>query len=298
KIVGITAYLKDISRYDSEFRQYASIIFEARRNDVGWIESLKKIIEKDVASQVSFNLNAKNSVLITVHGIRTFAPWQNIIEDKINNFTNKFEHIKINYGFLNILCFLFPLTRRVFAKKIIQDIVSSIESNKDKRIHIICHSFGTYLVFHALNKVVNKDLRIENLILSGSVLKRDTSLLTTKKICNRIINDCAINDYVLLLCKIAVVGLGDAGRKGFIEPSDLIFSNRYFKGGHSVYFEDASFFEKNWMPVIFDNNNFNPQDERKEHMFSDITSALQNIMEHLKTIFWIALLPIIILFFI
>ncbi|HCO0308024.1 TPA: hypothetical protein N7D88_005029, partial [Escherichia coli] len=101
KIVGITAYLNDISRYESEFREYASIIFEARRNDTGWLESLKKIIEKDVESQVSYNLNEKDSVLITVHGIRTYAPWQNTIEEKITNISNKFNYIKFNYGFLN-----------------------------------------------------------------------------------------------------------------------------------------------------------------------------------------------------
>ncbi|WP_130947834.1 alpha/beta hydrolase [Klebsiella quasipneumoniae] len=287
KIVGITAYLNDISRYESEFREYASIIFEARRNDTGWLESLKKIIEKDVESQVSYNLNEKDSVLVTVHGIRTYAPWQNTIEEQITNISNKFNHIKFNYGFLNILCFLFPPTRYLFARKIIQDIRITVESNKNKRIYIICHSFGTYLVYCALSKLTHTDAKIECLIFSGSVLKRTTSLKKLKQHCNAIINDCAVSDYILLLCKMLVIGLGDAGRKGFIEPNDGVFINRYFKGGHSTYFEDKDFIEINWLPLIFDNKNIASRDERRNHIFSDVTNALQNIIEYLKIPMWL-----------
>nr|QKQ34334.1 hypothetical protein HPE44_07135 [Escherichia coli] len=74
---------------------------------------------------------------------------------------------------------------------------------------------------------------------------------TLKQHCNAIINDCAVSDYILLLCKMLVIGLGDAGRKGFIEPNDGVFINRYFKGGHSTYFEDKDFIEVNWLPLIF-----------------------------------------------
>nr|QKQ34333.1 alpha/beta hydrolase [Escherichia coli] len=34
-----------------------------------------------------------------------------------------------------------------------------MESNKNKRIYIICHSFGTYLVYCALSKLTHTDAK-------------------------------------------------------------------------------------------------------------------------------------------
>lgn len=287
KIVGITAYLKDISRYESEFRNYASVIFEARPNDRTWLDSLSNIIKKDVITEVASFLSEKNNTLITVHGIRTFAPWQSNIEDKISNITNNYNFIRFNYGYLNLFCFIFPFFRKKFSKKLINDIKNAITSNKNNRIYIICHSFGTYLTYSAITKITDPEVKIECLIMSGSVLKRTTPLNLIKDKCFKIINDCAVDDYILLLCKTLVVGLGDAGRKGFIEANDAIFINRYFNGGHSMYFENEKFIDAYWMPTIFNDKLVVLNDDRKNHLFSDLTNSIQNLLELFKPLLWL-----------
>ncbi|MFB4410180.1 hypothetical protein [Pantoea sp. ANP04] len=286
KIVGITAHLKDIIKYEAEFRHYASIIFEARINDISWVESLKKIIHKDVESDAAVYLRKEDNILITVHGIRTLAPWQKDIETKLKSLTNNFKFTHFNYGFLNVVCFMLPPTRYLFSKKIINDLELVVKNNSKRRIFIISHSFGTYLTYHALRRFYGSDVKIECVIFSGSVLRRDVSMEPLKKITRRIVNDCAVEDYILLACNSLVLGLGDAGRKGFKEPNDECFTNRYFKGGHSVYFEKDDFIEQYWMPLLTAEGDVANVDSRKSHIFSDVTNAVQNLLSYVKGGIW------------
>jgi YD repeat-containing protein len=66
-----------------------------------------------------------------------------------------------------------------------------------------------------------------------------------------VVNDCGLHDRVLLISQWVVLLTGSAGRLGFFGRLDDRFSNRFFPGGHSLYFAD-SFMREWWIPILAD----------------------------------------------
>jgi hypothetical protein len=84
-------------------------------------------------------------------------------------------------------------------------------------------------------------IAINTVILAGSVLKENfpwRDLIGTRVA--RVVNDCGLNDKVLLLSKLLVLFTGMAGRVGFTGATSRIFRNRYSPFGHSGYFQDRN----------------------------------------------------------
>ena len=72
-----------------------------------------------------------------------------------------------------------------------------------------------------------------------------------------------------IINRIFVLGLNDAGRRGFYGQNNDKFINRYFKGGHSLYFKNKnsnkSFMEENWLPYILKDKDLKVIDERNSN---------------------------------
>jgi hypothetical protein len=69
------------------------------------------------------------------------------------------------------------------------------------------------------------------------------------------VNDCGINDSVLVLSQLVVLFTGMAGRVGFYGFSGGTVFNRFFAGGHSHYFQPAgsdpdAFMRQNWLKLL------------------------------------------------
>ncbi|MDN5107115.1 response regulator [Aliarcobacter butzleri] len=283
KIIGITANINYIDEYREKFMKFTYIVYPAQINSKIWINNIINNTIKIVNSDIKNESIIKDKIVISIHGIRTFGLWQHKLDKLFKENSATINHHIFQYNFFDILSFIFPITRYLKAKKLIDKIKYIIDTNNNKKIYIISHSFGTYIIMKLLEKNIFPN-KIELLILSGSVLSPNYNII--EKISsnvNKIINDCGINDKVLIANRIFVLGLNDAGRRGFYGPNNEKFINRYFKGGHSLYFKNnncnKSFMEENWLPYILKDKNLKVIDERNsDNIFLDFINPLINIL--------------------
>lgn len=300
KIIGITANTQNIKEFRDEFINYTSVVYEAVINDNRWIYQIIENTKKLINSNIKNELNNKNKLLISVHGIRTFGQWQNTLTNIINENSNSIIHHSYKYNFFDILSFINPFIRRKKANELISKIKYSIDSNIDKKIYLIGHSFGTYIIAKFIENNAFEN-HIDLVILSGSVLSSEYDIQNklSPKV-NKIINDCGTRDIILIINKIFIFGLGDSGRKGFLGVNSDKIINRYFKGGHSLYFEDnknnINFMEENWIPYILQDKELKIIDQRNKNAW--YLDVIEPLIEILSFIFPIVMIYIIYLLFI
>ena len=294
KIIGITSFKDDILDFKDKFEKYTALIIEAQIQDVTWIDKIKDNIDQLVKTDIRLHNKYVNKILITMHGIRTFGDWQEKLEELIKGKTNSFDFIHFKYGFFSILLFIFPFARNLVINKLYKQFAFVMDQNLDKKIYIVSHSFGTYIVLKILEKY-KKDINIEVLIFSGSVIKStyDLSSLLKKKV-KRIINECAYNDYTLIINKIVVPTLGDAGRIGFLGYNDKSLRNRFVFGGHSIYFKNTknkeNHMSKFWVPLLV-SNNFKKSTQKKDPAFySDLTEPILSFWMLVKDFVFVSIL--------
>lgn len=283
KIIGITANIQFIEKYRNKFMEYTYIVYEAPVNSNKWIQQIIDNTIQIVNSNIKNESILKEKVLISIHGIRTFGSWQYTLTELIEDNSTSIKHYPFQYNFFDTVSFIFPLTRYIKAKRLIEKIDFIIKSNEDKQIYLVAHSFGTYILSKLIENSEFKN-KIELVILSGSVLSSNYNIIKkfSSKV-NKVINDCGINDKVLLVNRIFVWGLSDAGRKGFYGINNENFINRYYKGGHSLYFNknrsNKSFMEENWLPYLLQDKDLKVIDERESSNWKlDIIEPLITIV--------------------
>lgn len=210
-------------------------------------------------------------LIITVHGIRTFGQWQERLEGLVRKREPEaiFEHY--HYGYFSVISFIIPMFRWLATLTFRKQLLKLVDMYPDAEVTIVSHSFGTHLVGWGLLGIdPKKRPRIKNVILAGSVLKSGFpwgTLLDSKAV-DRVINDCGIDDEILILSQFCVLFTGMAGRLGFTGMTGTRFSNRYFSGGHSHYFgRDGKyadeFMERYWVPLIAGGGGIEQIDERQ-----------------------------------
>jgi CheY-like chemotaxis protein len=290
-IIGITANINDITEFREKFLEHAVTVLEAPINQTIWIEKIKDIILNTMETYLAEE-QKNDKIVISLHGIRTLGTWQNIFSDFINEKTKGIEHHSFKYGFFGLLFFIFPIIRIFHSKKFIKKIENIINKNSDKEIYIFAHSYGTYIISKLLEK--NSKIRINTLFLSGSVLPSNYDIY--KKFEDRvdkIINDCGINDFVLVINKLLVPFLGDAERIGFSGVNNKQIINRFFQGGHSLYFKNyknKNFMEYYWIPYLIDSKELSIIDERKDTLLLDFIEPLLTFLSMIKDLAFISLI--------
>ena len=197
-------------------------------------------------------------IVLTVHGIRTFGQWQtrlgNLLSQTDSNIISK--HYKFNY--FSALAFMIPFMRWMTTRRFMCQLKELKKWHSDARIDIVAHSFGTHLVGWGLRRLPEAERpKIHTIILAGSVLKPGFPWndLLDKGVVYRVINECGINDWVLVLNQLVVLFTGMAGRIGFAGMTGDQFMNRYYSFGHSDYFlkqrkPDDGFMAQNWIPLL------------------------------------------------
>lgn len=263
-IIGISAFDDIYENARNEFNNYGAftvIKYKQSLND--WKENLGIRLNQILNSKLyecSFSKNNDN-IVITVHGIRTLGNWQKRLTNIIKRYNNDVKVYNFDYGYFSLFAYIFPPFRYMIVKRFEKDLVRVFDCNLESNYHFICHSFGTYIVAKTLLKFSKDNFKVSTLILSGSVLGCyfDWNKLISNNKIVRVINDCGINDNVLIINKIFVLMSGMAGRLGFRGFSSDRLVNRYFIGGHSLYFyknnkEDDNFMEKYWVPLIVTND--------------------------------------------
>jgi len=217
---------------------------------------------KSTRPQAAPSAASPSKILVTVHGIRTFGQWQDRLR-KLTVAANPGILVEnYGYGYFSVIAFVIPLFRWLAVRSFRNNLKALMRAHEGASFTFVAHSFGTHLVAHALRSM-KPDERpdVELIILSGSVLRSAfdwASLMNPapgKPGIRRVINDCGLNDSVLILSQAGVLFTGMAGRVGFYGFTGAALVNRFFPGGHSHYFmppgDDPDVFMKRyWVPVL------------------------------------------------
>lgn len=250
KIIGITAHTADMGRFQNAFHRHCLAVIEAQRQSAEWKESIFRAIGQTRSSQLARTTDTRNVAVITIHGIRTFGLWQSRLQELIEQHTDGVAFHTYRYGYFSVVGLLVPLIRRLEVRRLGKRL-KALELSSADDYYVFCHSFGTYLATEALREIPASALANKKitLVLSGSVLPSNFDWTDVPAV-SRIVNDCGLSDFPLLMSQAFAPGLGMAGRTGFHGFSNERLVNRYHVGGHSLYFDGNEFMSKYWLPLL------------------------------------------------
>lgn len=197
-------------------------------------------------------------VIVTVHGIRTFGLWQERLGELLRStgFDGPIKHFK--YGYFSSLAFLIPPLRFLVVLRFARYMKILRAAYPEAKISFVAHSFGTHLVGWGLHRLSrHNQFPADVIILAGSVLKPTFPWndLISRGSARSVLNECGVNDGILVLNQLVALGTGMAGRLGFVGLLDDDFVNNYFKFGHSGYFVKNGvayddFMRKRWVLLL------------------------------------------------
>jgi len=271
KIVGITAFSDKFDEYNRIFSKHLESLLQTETGVLDWLDSLSDEVGYLIQAKITKDNLDKDLVVLAVHGIRTFGKWYEKLEKSLSRELNRNQFIKYDYGWKSFFFFISEESRQLEVNSFYKSIRNNIDTYKDKRVVIVSHSFGTYLVCNALDRLYDDfDIKFDTVILAGSVLKDNYQLDRICKNTELVINDCGCRDAPLCFSEGVVTGMGMAGRTGFRGGYPSLVQ-RFFKGGHSLYFgnyKSENFMEKYWINPILDKSSASNIDHRPNNIFS------------------------------
>lgn len=255
-VFGISQHKDLHEKYSDKFSELSFTLNYYSPITTDWKTRLTSLINWLSANnaQSSTRIRKSEKLIISVHGIRTEANWQKKLDKLVNESNSTGVSCRnYNYGFFDLVRFIFPHTRKKEVEKFSKHVKSLVRIYEKADVTFIGHSFGTYLIGYFLESLkLENSVRIDKIILISSVLPSDFPWHKIREIVsiNTIINDCGIKDKVLLLSQALVPGTGMAGRVGFHGFIDSAFQNRYFDAGHDLYETIDDYFERYCLPLI------------------------------------------------
>lgn len=244
-IIGLTEYSNLIYQFASDLELCRVFAYEYSDIDEAWKNKFLECVEEYTLKldQELVKVACKR-IVYSVHGIETNGDWQNELALNLNLDSEEFTHISHKYNFFPVISFLLPPLRWFEVSRFKKELEFIARKHPDCTITLIGHSFGTYLIAGALENISQHTTpNFDRIILCGSVLKSSfnwDNIICRHKIKN-ILNDCSLNDAPLILSQMIALGLGMAGRVGFKRKYGQVIENRYFKGGHSEFFNKEVF---------------------------------------------------------
>lgn len=185
-----------------------------------------------------------SNIVVLIHGIRTYAQWQELLKSELES--NDTKTYTIGYGYFDAFRFWFPFVFRRFPINKVKQQLRNIQTKHPKdKIIVVAHSYGTYVI----SKIISDepDIKVHRLLLCGSIIKNSFRWDKLARLPQGgIINDCGTKDIWPVLAKSLSWGYGSSGRFGF-QTSEV--ENRYHDLGHSDFFE-AEFMKQFWLPFI------------------------------------------------
>jgi formylglycine-generating enzyme required for sulfatase activity len=204
-------------------------------------------VEINVGAHVDSSPATQQLVLL-IHGIRTHAVWQNRVQRIIGD-NKQTIVVPIRYGYFDAFQFWCPVfTRAKVIKKVLKRYDDSLQRYASPQVSIIAHSFGTY----AISKIIeqNARIRLNRLLLCGSIVPEDFDWALYDKRVNEIVNDIGTRDIWPVLAKATTWGYGASGTFGFGNP---FVHDRFHDYYHSDFF-NSKFVHRYWAPFIKNGN--------------------------------------------
>lgn len=225
-------------------------------------------------------MSDRTEVVVLIHGIRTHAPWAEMVK-RVFSVSTSIHAIPIGYGYFDVVRFLFPGPwRRAAINKVTHELHAITSDFRNARISILAHSFGTYIVSNVL--MDSPDIRVHRLCLCGSIVDRS---FHWKRICpdqvTQIVNDCGTRDIWPLMASGFSVGYGASGTFGF---RSSVVVDRFHRFGHSDFFS-KSFAKEFWLPY-FEFGEVKDPEEDQEHPRS-APPMWQNLLSTAK--YWLGI---------
>lgn len=194
-------------------------------------------------------------MVISVHGIRTAARWQKDLADYLG--THSIRHRSHDFGHYSLLRFASDRSRQTkidefysFYSQLLREKDTGIDVfNYRTRPSVIAHSFGTYIVGHAMQKY--PDIQFDKVIICGSILPTefDWSTLFHRDQVNFVRNEYSAKDVWASRVGAFIPDTGPSGVQGFPSLSKVVSQERFEYFKHSDYFRRAHF-ESHWLPVL------------------------------------------------
>lgn len=190
-------------------------------------------------------------VVILLHGIRTLAYWQQPLTSLLQESIPGLVVRPIKYGYFDAVRLLFPFfSRGGPLRHVGRQIDLILDQYPGRRVVVLAHSFGTYLITALLAQ--KPRLRLHGLILCGSIVRRgfdwDRLVGTTgdRRQLQFVVNDCGARDIWPLLAQSVTWGYGATGTYGF---GDVAVTERMHYLSHSEYLT-TDFAKNYWVQIL------------------------------------------------
>ena len=136
---------------------------------------------------------------------------------------------------------------------------------------VIAHSFGTWLLGHALQ--ADPELRVGRVILTGCILRPDFSWaeLIARRQVEAVLCHYATRDFWARVAHYVIPDSGPSGRVGFNDRKHIVHKELP-SGRHSDFFAEdklGSFFEKAWQPFLTEPGNQIPAGDSSESTWTE-----------------------------
>jgi ribosomal protein S18 acetylase RimI-like enzyme len=193
--------------------------------------------------------------IITIHGIRRQNRFNETLSSLDSVTENSLEIIPFDFGYFKLIKFLWPLTREAVVNEFCQ-FYSNNFINEEVPPSAIAHSFGTYVVYRAMER--HKHIKFSTIILCGSILnsKTDFRTMINNNQFKNLYNDHGKKEWFLKVTRICINRYcGNAGKVGFKDiprnyQNKVINRGNYFR--HSDYFLDINM-DKEWIATLLKN---------------------------------------------
>lgn len=220
----------------------------------------RRLDPDDVVVQVRYVRDAARrrdvSWVLTVHGMNTRAVWQEELSWRAaTTYRRSVPVYAFRYGRVEVGVLL-RWRQRQLADRLattIRRLASEPQGSRlGPRPDIICHSFGNWLVGHALLR--HPDLQVGRIVLVASILRPDFDweALRERGQVEAVLNHRAGRDWAVPLATYFIPDAGPSGRRGF-DPNVPVVDRVDASLGHSNFFDADELprqFADAWQPFL------------------------------------------------
>lgn len=201
--------------------------------------------------------------IVAVHGIQRVNKWYETLQAMEKVKTEKITILPYDYGYFSG----FKFTKKSKRQKIVEGFAKFYSDNfksNEALPSAIAHSFGTAVIFHAMDQY--DVIRFDTIILCGSILNANIDLrkyFNTGQI-KHIVNDCGAREWFVKYTWLLSKGYGELGKIGFqdIPPQfKESIQNRLADKSHSDYFLPLNM-EVNWIDYLIKQSKKSEYDHR------------------------------------
>jgi hypothetical protein len=186
--------------------------------------------------------------LLALHGMNTRGPWQEVFSWLISRTYGHSVPVAIyKYGLIRPSA-LIRFRQRALVRELTERVHCLVGETMDTGFggipDVIAHSFGTWLIGHALNS--DRKLKVGRILLLGSILRPDfdwNRLIESGQV-NAVLCHCGTKDFCATISEFIIPDSGPSGRIGFCHH-DRVLNVR------AVGLRHGGFFSKDIMPDLF-----------------------------------------------